>query len=107
MTSPYRRRPDRIPPRRGQSLNDRLLGHATATAEGLKRVAAALGERGGLEAMQLRVAEDYLTQFGNLAKAGNTLVVPANLSDVAGMISVATKVFEQSRGSAAPTGRST
>ena len=84
-----------------------ILAVATATAEGLKRVAAALGERGGLEAMQLRVAEDYLTQFGNLAKAGNTLVVPANLSDVAGMISVATKVFEQSRGSAAPTGRST
>ena len=84
-----------------------ILAVATATAEGLKRVAAALGERGGLEAMQLRVAEDYLTQFGNLAKAGNTLVVPANLSDVAGMISVATKVFEQRRGSAAPPGRST
>jgi hypothetical protein len=48
--------------------------------------------------MQLRVAEDYLTQFGNIAKAGNTLVVPANLSDVAGMIAAATKVFEQSRG---------
>jgi hypothetical protein len=57
-----------------------------------------------MEAMQLRVAEDYLTQFGNLAKAGNTLVVPANLSDVAGMIAMATKVFEQSRsGTAAPS----
>jgi regulator of protease activity HflC (stomatin/prohibitin superfamily) len=75
-----------------------ILAVATATAEGLKRVAAALGERGGIEAMQLRVAEDYLTQFGNIAKAGNTLVVPANLSDVAGMIAAATKVFEQSRG---------
>jgi regulator of protease activity HflC (stomatin/prohibitin superfamily) len=81
-----------------------ILAVATATAEGLKRVAAALGERGGMEAMQLRVAEDYLTQFGNLAKAGNTLVVPANLSDVAGMIAMATKVFEQSRsGMAAPS----
>jgi regulator of protease activity HflC (stomatin/prohibitin superfamily) len=80
-----------------------ILAVATATAEGLKRVAAALGERGGMEAMQLRVAEDYLTQFGNLAKAGNTLVVPANLSDVAGMIAAATKVFEHSRtGTAAP-----
>jgi regulator of protease activity HflC (stomatin/prohibitin superfamily) len=82
-----------------------ILAVATATAEGLKRVAGALGERGGMEAMQLRVAEDYLTQFGNLAKAGNTLVVPANLSDVAGMISVATKVFEQSRGSTGTPGR--
>jgi regulator of protease activity HflC (stomatin/prohibitin superfamily) len=74
-----------------------ILAVATATAEGLRRVATALSERGGIEAMQLRVAEDYLTQFGNLAKAGNALVVPANLSDVAGMIAVATKVFEQSR----------
>jgi regulator of protease activity HflC (stomatin/prohibitin superfamily) len=82
-----------------------ILAVATATAEGLKRVAAALGERGGLEAMQLRVAEDYLTQFGNIAKAGNTLVVPANLSDVAGMIAAATKVFEHARGSAATPNR--
>jgi regulator of protease activity HflC (stomatin/prohibitin superfamily) len=79
-----------------------ILAVATATAEGLRQVATALSERGGIEAMQLRVAEDYLTQFGNLAKAGNALVVPANLSDVAGMIAVATKVFEQSRGAATP-----
>jgi regulator of protease activity HflC (stomatin/prohibitin superfamily) len=82
-----------------------ILAVATATAEGLRQVAKALSERGGIEAMQLRVAEDYLTQFGNLAKVGNTLVVPANLSDVAGMISVATKVFEQSRGSSAAPSR--
>jgi regulator of protease activity HflC (stomatin/prohibitin superfamily) len=74
-----------------------ILAIAMATAEGLRRVASALGERGGMEAMQLRVAEDYLTQFGNLAKAGNTLVVPASLSDVAGMIAMATKVFEHGR----------
>ncbi|HEY7672921.1 MAG TPA: stomatin-like protein [Gammaproteobacteria bacterium] len=82
-----------------------IMAVATATAEGLRRVAAALSERGGIEAMQLRVAEDYLTQFGNLAKAGNTLVVPANLSDVAGMIAMATKVFEQSRGNQAAPSR--
>jgi hypothetical protein len=78
---------------------------ATATAEGLKRVAGALSERGGMEAMQLRVAEDYLTQFGNIAKAGNTLIVPANLSDVAGMIAAATRVFEQGRGGPPAPGR--
>ena len=82
-----------------------ILAVATATAEGLKRVAAALGERGGMEAMQLRVAEDYLTQFGNIAKAGNTLIVPANLSDVAGMIAAATRVFEQSRAATTIPGR--
>lgn len=75
---------------------------AIATAEGLRRVAGALTEAGGKEAMQLRIAEDYLTQFGNIAKAGNTLVVPASLSDVAGMIAMATKVFGQNRSDTTP-----
>jgi C-terminal region of band_7 len=42
--------------------------------------------------MQLRVAENYLTQFGNLAKQGNTLVVPANLSDLASMVALAKNI---------------
>ncbi len=71
-----------------------ILAVAAATAEGLKRVAAAVSASGGREAMQLRIAEDYGSQFGNLAKAANTLIVPANLSDVASMIALATKVFE-------------
>jgi regulator of protease activity HflC (stomatin/prohibitin superfamily) len=69
-----------------------ILAVANATAEGLERVARALSQEGGEKAMQLRVAEEYIGQFGNLAKAGNTLVVPANLSDVAGMIALATRV---------------
>jgi regulator of protease activity HflC (stomatin/prohibitin superfamily) len=69
-----------------------ILAVATATAEGLRRLAAALREEGGHEAMQLRVAEAYVAQFGNLAKEGNTLVVPANLTDLASMISLATNV---------------
>jgi regulator of protease activity HflC (stomatin/prohibitin superfamily) len=73
-----------------------ILAVATATAEGLRQVASALTVPGGAEAMQLRVAEDYLHQFGNLAKEGNTLVVPAQLTDVASMITAATKVFEHS-----------
>jgi len=71
-----------------------ILAVAAATAEGLKRVAAAVSVSGGREAMQLRIAEDYVSQFGNLAKAANTLIIPANLSDVASMIALATKVFE-------------
>ena len=74
-----------------------ILAVATATAEGLRQVGSAVTDDGGIEAMQLRVAEDYLRQFGNLAREGNTLVVPANLTDVAGMISAATKVFEHSK----------
>jgi len=67
-----------------------ILAVANATAAGLERVARALSQQGGEQAMQLRVAEEYIAQFGNLAKSGNTLVVPANLSDVAGMIALAT-----------------
>ncbi|MYD86994.1 MAG: paraslipin [Acidobacteria bacterium] len=72
-----------------------ILAVADATAEGLKKVAEALNAEGGDKAMQLRVAEDYLERFGNLAKAGNTLIVPANLSDVASMIGAATTVLRQ------------
>jgi regulator of protease activity HflC (stomatin/prohibitin superfamily) len=79
-----------------------ILAIATATAEGLRRVADALTADGGAQAMQLRVAEDYIRQFGNLAKAANTLVVPANLSDVSSMIAMATKVFESSKDSGPP-----
>ncbi|HUU73716.1 MAG TPA: stomatin-like protein [Burkholderiales bacterium] len=71
-----------------------ILAVATATAEGLRQVAIAVNAQGGRDAMQLRVAEDYVKQFGNLAKVANTLIVPANLSDVASMIAMATKVFE-------------
>jgi regulator of protease activity HflC (stomatin/prohibitin superfamily) len=78
-----------------------ILAVATATAEGLRRVADAVASQGGREAMQLRVAEDYVRQFGNLARSANTLVVPANLSDIASMIAMATKVFDQSRPTAA------
>jgi regulator of protease activity HflC (stomatin/prohibitin superfamily) len=79
-----------------------ILAVAKATAEGLRRVAEAVSTTGGREAMQLRVAEDYIAQFGNLARESNTLVVPANLSDIAGMIAMATKVFEQTRAGGAP-----
>ena len=75
-----------------------ILAVATATADGLKTVAAALVERGGQEAMQLRVAQQYIEEFGNLAKIGNTLIVPANLSDLASMIALATTVARDKPG---------
>ncbi len=74
-----------------------ILAVAVATAEGLTKVAAALNAEGGDKAMQLRVAEDYLEQFGNLAKVGNTLIVPANLSDLSGMVAAATNVLAAAR----------
>ena len=66
-----------------------ILAVATATAEGLRRVADATRAEGGLQAMQLRVAEQYIGQFGELAKRSTALVLPANLTDVAGMVATA------------------
>ncbi|MFL2545913.1 MAG: SPFH domain-containing protein [Candidatus Rariloculaceae bacterium] len=79
-----------------------ILAVATATAEGLRQVATAVSAGGGRDAMQLRIAEDYVKQFGNLAKVANTLIVPANLSDVASMIALATKVFENRTSDSTP-----
>ena len=79
-----------------------ILAVATATAEGLRQVGEALAGRGGIEAMQLRVAEEYVKQFGQLAnEAASTLVVPANLTDIASMIALATSVVK-SQGKASP-----
>ena len=58
-----------------------ILSVATATAEGIRRVAESIKLPGGFEAVQLRVAEQYVAQFGNLAKETNTLILPANTSD--------------------------
>jgi len=72
-----------------------ILAVATATAEGLRQVGEALAGKGGIEAMQLRVAEEYVKQFGRLAdEASSTLVVPANLSDISSMIALATSVVK-------------
>ena len=71
---------------------------ATATAQGLREVATAIQTDGGREAVQLRVAEQYVTQFGQLARTTTAVVVPANLTDVAGMIAAAMRVFETAGG---------
>jgi regulator of protease activity HflC (stomatin/prohibitin superfamily) len=78
-----------------QGQAEAILAVATATAEGLRQVAIALRTEGGHEAMQLRVAEAYVAQFGQLAQQSTTLVVPANLTDLASMISLATTVMRQ------------
>src|SRR5688572_21974169 len=73
-----------------------ILAVATATAEGLRQVGEAVAGRGGGEAMQLRVAEEYVKQFGKLAdEASSTLIVPATLSDISSMIAMATSVVKQ------------
>ncbi len=75
-----------------QGEAEAILAVATATGEGLRKVANAVIEQGGPEAMQLRIAEQYIGEFGRLAKTGNTYVVPANLGDLTSMMALATDI---------------
>jgi regulator of protease activity HflC (stomatin/prohibitin superfamily) len=79
-----------------------ILAVATATAEGIRRVAESIKLDGGHEAVQLRVAEQYVTQFGKLAEGSTTLVLPASVSDIGAMVSLAMSVFKQSLPDAPP-----
>ena len=79
-----------------QGEAEAILTVATATAQGIEKVAAAIQRPGGIEAVQLKVAEQYVGEFGKLAKAGNTMVLPANLTDVGSMIALAMNVVKSS-----------
>src|SRR5918995_343405 len=70
-----------------------ILAIASATSDGIRKVAEAIQVPGGYEAVQLRVAQDYIAKFGELAKASNTLVLPATVSDVGSMIALAMNVI--------------
>ncbi|MBI5596231.1 MAG: paraslipin [Elusimicrobia bacterium] len=74
-----------------------ILAIATATAEGLKKVASTIQQPGGAEAVQLRVAEQYIQQFGELAKESTTMILPANTADIAGVISMAMAAVTKTR----------
>jgi len=67
---------------------------AEATAEGIRKIAAAINEKGGTNAVNLRIAEQYLNEFGKLAKTNNSIIIPSNLSDIAGMIKAAASVIK-------------
>jgi regulator of protease activity HflC (stomatin/prohibitin superfamily) len=71
-----------------------VLAVAEATAEAIRKVAQSIGLPGGMEAVNLKVAERYVDAFGNLAKTNNTLIVPANLADVSSLISAAMTVVK-------------
>ncbi len=71
------------------------LAIATATAEGIRKVAEVIKMSGGFEAMQLRLAEQYITEFGKLAKTGTSMVVPASVSDITAMLQMAMGVIKQ------------
>jgi regulator of protease activity HflC (stomatin/prohibitin superfamily) len=68
---------------------------AKATANGLRAIASAISEDNGLNAVNLRIAEQYLGEFGKLAKTNNTLIIPSNLTDISGIVATATSVFNE------------
>ncbi len=71
-----------------------ILSVATATAEGIRRVAEASQMAGGAEAIQLRVAEQYINEFGKVINNADTIILPANVADVASMITTAMQVVQ-------------
>ena len=70
---------------------------ANANANAVRVVAAAIEAEGGMSAANLKVAELYIGAFGNLAKTGNTLIIPGNLSDVAGLVASAMTVMDRTK----------
>jgi len=70
---------------------------AEATAAGVRAVADAIADKGGHEAANLKVAQQYVEAFANLAKTTNTLILPASVGDVAGMVATATTVLDKTR----------
>ena len=67
---------------------------AKATAKGIREIALAINEKGGLNAVNLRIAEQYLNEFGKLAATNNSLIIPSNLADISSIIASATSVFQ-------------
>lgn len=78
-----------------------ILEVARATAEGLRLVAESLNLQGGKAAMDLRLAEQYIPQLGKIAREANTVVLPANLTDLGGVLAMAKGFFKAPNGSAA------
>ena len=70
---------------------------AKATANGLRAISSAISEENGLNAVNLRIAEQYLMEFGKLAKTNNTIIIPSNLSDISSIIASATAVFNETK----------
>ncbi len=85
----------RINEAEGQAKEIELIAHATA--EGIDRIAQALSKSGGKTAANLRVAEKYVAEFGNLAKENNTMIIPTNMGDISSVVATAMSVLEHAK----------
>ena len=78
-----------------EGLAEEIKLVATATADGIRAIAAAIQEPGGEDAVNLRVAEQYIGEFGKLAKENNTMIIPSNLSEVGSIVAAATSLIKK------------
>ena len=78
---------------------------ANATANGVRAIAAAIEEPGGKDAVNLRIAEQWIGEFGNLAKTNNSMIIPTDLADIAGVIKTASSVLKSPAPAAAMSSR--
>lgn len=70
---------------------------ALATANGIKEISKSINEKGGIDAVNLRIAEQYLNEFGKLAQTNNTMIIPSDLADIAGMVKAASSVLKETK----------
>ena len=75
---------------------------AEATGQGIERIATAINQPGGKEAVSLRIAEQYVREFGNLAKANNTMILPAELSNIGAAVAGLAAVLNKAKPDGAP-----
>jgi regulator of protease activity HflC (stomatin/prohibitin superfamily) len=85
----------RINEAQGQAKEIELVAHATA--EGIKKIAESLNLAGGETAANLRIAEQYIGEFGKLAKTNNTMIIPASMGDISSMVATVMSVLEHAR----------
>ena len=74
-----------------------ILRIAEATAEGIRQIAIAINDKGGMDAVNLRVAEQYINEFGKLAQTNNKLILPQNLADVSGIVGTIMKTLQKTK----------
>lgn len=87
---------------RAQGEASAILSIAVASAEAIRKTAAAIQEPGGSDAVNLKVAEQYVEAFGKLAKTNNSIIIPANLGDIGGLIATALQVVKSQGPQAKP-----
>jgi regulator of protease activity HflC (stomatin/prohibitin superfamily) len=78
-----------------QGEAEALLLVANASAESIRMIAGAIESEGGLNAVNLKIAEKFVDAFGNIAKQGNTMILPGNAADIAGMVATAMQVIKK------------